>query len=144
MPGALFDRASIAVDLLPLPLPLPLLLQVFLESVLLEIRANDWNRAAIEAQEALKVHSGAGRLWAVLVQLKQRDSDQAQQASLKQVKLAPQALPASASGGVRDDATRLSVGCGPRKPENNTYPMCTNVCKSYDLRFLGRLGKWHP
>ncbi|CAM9882397.1 unnamed protein product, partial [Ectocarpus sp. 13 AM-2016] len=52
--------------------------------VLLEIRANDWQRAATEAQEALKVHSGAGRLWAVLVQLKQRDSDQAQQASLKQ------------------------------------------------------------
>ncbi|CAM9403980.1 unnamed protein product, partial [Ectocarpus sp. 12 AP-2014] len=58
--------------------------QVFLESVLLEIRANDWQRAATEAQEALRVHSGAGRLWAVLVQLKQRDSDQAQQASLKQ------------------------------------------------------------
>ncbi|CBN74834.1 conserved unknown protein [Ectocarpus siliculosus] len=58
--------------------------KVFLESVLLEIRANDWQRAATEAQEALKVHSGAGRLWAVLVQLKQRDSDQAQQASLKQ------------------------------------------------------------
>lgn len=60
--------------------------QVFLESVLLEIRANDWQRAAYEAQEALKVHSGAGRLWAVLVQLKQRESDQAQQASLKQAR----------------------------------------------------------
>lgn len=59
--------------------------QVFLESVLLEIRANDWQRAAMEAHAALKVHSGAGRLWAVLVQLKQRDSDEAQQASLKQV-----------------------------------------------------------
>ena len=59
--------------------------QVFLESVLLEIRSNDWKRAAMEAQAALKVHSGAGRLWAVLVQLKQRDSDEAQQASLKQV-----------------------------------------------------------
>ena len=57
----------------------------FLESVLLEIRSNDWKRAAMEAQAALKVHSGAGRLWAVLVQLKQRDSDEAQQASLKQV-----------------------------------------------------------
>lgn len=57
---------------------------MFLESVLLEIRANDWQRAAAEAQEALRVHSGAGRLWAVLVQLKQRDSDEAQQASLKQ------------------------------------------------------------
>lgn len=58
---------------------------MFLESVLLEIRSNDWKRAAMEAQAALKVHSGAGRLWAVLVQLKQRDSDEAQQASLKQV-----------------------------------------------------------
>lgn len=60
---------------------------MFLESVLLEIRANDWQRAAAEAQEALRVHSGAGRLWAVLVQLKQRDSDEAQQASLKQARV---------------------------------------------------------
>ncbi|CAM9244838.1 unnamed protein product [Chrysoparadoxa australica] len=57
--------------------------KVFLESVLLEIRASDWVRASSEAESALAIHSGAGRLWAVLVQLKQRTSDEAQQASLR-------------------------------------------------------------
>jgi tetratricopeptide (TPR) repeat protein len=45
--------------------------KVFLESVLLEMRANNIEGAIAEAKEALKIHSGTGRLWAVLIQLQQ-------------------------------------------------------------------------
>lgn len=37
------------------------LFQVFLESVLLEMRAGKWDRAVEEAQSALKIHTGTGR-----------------------------------------------------------------------------------
>jgi len=43
--------------------------KVFLESVLLELRSQDMQRALKEAHQALKVHRGTGRLWAVLIQL---------------------------------------------------------------------------
>ncbi|EAL67408.1 hypothetical protein DDB_G0280363 [Dictyostelium discoideum AX4] len=45
--------------------------KVFLESVLLEMRANNYEAAIKEAKESLKIHSGAGRLWAALIQLNQ-------------------------------------------------------------------------
>lgn len=47
--------------------------RVFLESVLLEMRAGDVTAAVREAQEALAIHPGNGRLWAVLIQLKRRE-----------------------------------------------------------------------
>jgi len=43
--------------------------KVFLESVLLELRSQNINRALREARKALDVHRGTGRLWAVLIQL---------------------------------------------------------------------------
>eukprot|EP01125_Pyxidicula_operculata_P020859 TRINITY_DN7835_c0_g1_i2.p1 TRINITY_DN7835_c0_g1~~TRINITY_DN7835_c0_g1_i2.p1 ORF type:complete len:910 (+),score=161.15 TRINITY_DN7835_c0_g1_i2:140-2869(+) len=43
--------------------------KVFLESVLLEMRANNLEAALEEVNEALEVHSSTGRLWAVLIQL---------------------------------------------------------------------------
>jgi hypothetical protein len=52
---------------------------VFLESVLLEIRVGDLDRASAAAHTALTIHTGAGRLWAVQVQLKQREGNIAQQ-----------------------------------------------------------------
>jgi len=57
--------------------------KVFLESVLLEIRAGDVDRALLAAEQALSVHSGTGRLWAILVQLKQREGDLAQRSVLR-------------------------------------------------------------
>jgi hypothetical protein len=54
-------------------------MQVFLESVLLEIRVGDLDRASEAAHTALTIHTGAGRLWAVQVQLKQRENNIAQQ-----------------------------------------------------------------
>jgi len=63
--------------------------KVFLESVLLEMRANDIQAAIQAATDALKIHSGTGRLWAVLIQLKQPEGEQAQmdvfRAALKEV-----------------------------------------------------------
>merc|ERR1712137_33961 len=47
--------------------------KVFLESVLLEMRANNLDRAIQEAEEALLIHTGTGRLWAVMIQLKQAE-----------------------------------------------------------------------
>lgn len=35
--------------------------KVFLESVLLEMRAGQWGKAVEEAQSALKIHTGTGR-----------------------------------------------------------------------------------
>lgn len=59
--------------------------KVWLESVLLEIRCGNHGRAIEVAQLALKQHSGTGRLWACLVQLRQFDlGEEAQFASLKQ------------------------------------------------------------
>ena len=46
--------------------------KVFLESVLLELRANRIDDAIHEAEAALEVHNGTGRLWAILIQLKQK------------------------------------------------------------------------
>jgi len=43
--------------------------KVFLETVLLEIRAGDMDAARERVKEALEVHAGTGRLWAVHVQL---------------------------------------------------------------------------
>lgn len=45
--------------------------KVFLESLLLEVRAECTDRALREARRALEVHRGTGRLWAVLIQLEQ-------------------------------------------------------------------------
>lgn len=39
--------------------------KVFLESVMLELRAGNVQRAVQRAEEALEVHPGTGRLWAV-------------------------------------------------------------------------------
>ena len=48
--------------------------KVWLESVLLEIRDCKYKRAIDFAKNALKLHSGTGRLWASLVQLRYADS----------------------------------------------------------------------
>lgn len=45
--------------------------KVFLESVMLEVRACNWKHATDRAVEALQLHTGTGRLWAILVQLRQ-------------------------------------------------------------------------
>lgn len=43
--------------------------KVFLESVLLEARAGNYKGAVRAANEALLLHAGTGRLWAILVQI---------------------------------------------------------------------------
>lgn len=58
--------------------------KVFLESVLLETRAGEWGRAVEEARSALKIHTGTGRLWAILVQLRFLDGDGEQLSVLRQ------------------------------------------------------------
>lgn len=45
--------------------------KVFLELILLELRSNNLSGAITAAETALQVHSGTGRLWAILIQLRQ-------------------------------------------------------------------------
>eukprot|EP00667_Euglena_gracilis_P000456 EG_transcript_456 len=49
--------------------------KVFLESILLELRAGNVDGAIRESLAALEIHRGTGRLWAVLIQLKHRDGE---------------------------------------------------------------------
>lgn len=67
--------------------------KVWLESVLLEIRDQQFQRAVEICQKALETHIGTGRLWACLVQLQQfKGGDKAQCTALK---LALNAVPKS-------------------------------------------------
>jgi len=63
--------------------------KVFLESVMLEVRNGRAEDAIRAAEDALAIHSGTGRLWAVLVQLKHLHGPDAQRLvfreALKQV-----------------------------------------------------------
>jgi la-related protein 1 len=59
--------------------------KVWLESVLLEIRCGKYKRAIEIAEDALESHSGTGRLWAALVQLRHAEGgEEAQYISLEQ------------------------------------------------------------
>ncbi len=50
-------------------------IQVFLESVHLEMRAGRRRAAISLAQKALKTHTGTGRLWAILIRLTTSDNE---------------------------------------------------------------------
>lgn len=58
--------------------------KVFLEAILLEMRSGDHDRAIREAEEALRIHPGTGRLWAVLIQLKYTEGEESQYKTFKQ------------------------------------------------------------
>lgn len=66
--------------------------KVWLESVLLEIRCGNRDRAVELAELALQLHSGTGRLWASLVQLRHHEGEKSQFDTLK---LALNAVPKS-------------------------------------------------
>ena len=81
--------------------------KVFLESVLLEIRANNMPGAIFEAKEALKIHTGTGRLWAILIQLRQNESQE------KQVRVFRRALSeVPKSGEVWCEGARIAIRIG--------------------------------
>lgn len=67
--------------------------KVWLESVLLEIRNDNYSRAIELAALGLKLHSGTGRLWASLVQLSHFNQGEA--AQFGSLKLALNAVPKS-------------------------------------------------
>jgi len=67
--------------------------KVWLESVLLEMRNSDQTRAIELAELGLQLHSGTGRLWASLVQL--RHYDKGERAQFDTLKLALNAVPKS-------------------------------------------------
>eukprot|EP00542_Grammatophora_oceanica_P014143 CAMPEP_0194037432 /NCGR_PEP_ID=MMETSP0009_2-20130614/9782_1 /TAXON_ID=210454 /ORGANISM="Grammatophora oceanica, Strain CCMP 410" /LENGTH=1666 /DNA_ID=CAMNT_0038679591 /DNA_START=197 /DNA_END=5197 /DNA_ORIENTATION=+ len=58
--------------------------KVWLESVLVEVRGGEKDRAIDLAKRALQIHTGTGRLWAALVQLRySEETDETQYAALK-------------------------------------------------------------
>jgi la-related protein 1 len=58
--------------------------KVFLEAVLLELRAGDTAAAMKEALDALKTHVGTGRLWSLLIQMHQTSGEKVQLELFKQ------------------------------------------------------------
>ena len=81
--------------------------KVFLESILLEIRSNNLPNAITEAKEALKIHSGTGRLWAILIQLKQYETPE------KQISVFKRALnEVPKSGEVWCEGARIALQLG--------------------------------
>ena len=52
--------------------------KIYLESLMIEKRDGNNNRAILQAKRALKIHSGTGRLWAMLIQLEHNHGPKAQ------------------------------------------------------------------
>jgi len=67
--------------------------KVWLESVMLAIRSGNYTKAIALAQKALQQHSGTGRLWASLIQL--RHLADVEEAQFKSLALALNAVPKS-------------------------------------------------
>ena len=65
--------------------------KIFLESVLLELRSNNLSNAMKQAEDALKIHAGTGRLWSLLIQMNQQDESE----QMRLFKLALQEVPKS-------------------------------------------------
>ena len=88
--------------------------KVWLESVLLEVRSGHHHRAIILARRALETHSGTGRLWACLVQL--RHYDGGEEAQFSSLKRALRAVPKS--GEVWCEGGRIHLN-----PFSNTFDL---------------------
>jgi len=81
--------------------------KVFLESILLEMRFDNAEAALVEARQALEVHSGTGRLWAIMIQLSQGAGLQEQ---LRVLKRALREVPKS--GEVWCEGARIAMRHG--------------------------------
>jgi hypothetical protein len=57
--------------------------KIYLESLLVEKRDGKIEAAILQAKRALKIHSGTGRLWAMLIQLEHGNGPRAQFAVLR-------------------------------------------------------------
>jgi hypothetical protein len=78
--------------------------KVWLQSVLMEVRCGNRRLAIMLAQKGLLEHSGTGRLWATLVQLRHDDGEEHQ---MKALKKALRAVPKS--GEVWCEAARIHL-----------------------------------
>lgn len=78
--------------------------KVFLEAVLLELRCGNIKAAITEAQNALQIHQGTGRLWALLIQLSYSEDGVEQQRIFKEaIKFVPK------SGEVWCEGARMAL-----------------------------------
>jgi len=113
--------------------------KVWLESVLLEIRNGDQMRALELAELGLKLHSGTGRLWASLVQL--RHYDEGERSQFDTLKLALNAVPKS--GEVWCEGARIHLNPFSRTFDPNAARrhllFATNFTPQYGDCFLEML-----
>jgi len=91
--------------------------KVYLQSVYLEARSGNREDAIQIAQKGLKVHTGTGRLWATLVQLREADGEELQMATMQQ---SLTAVPKS--GEVWCEAARMFLN-----PLSSTFDVATAV-----------------
>lgn len=102
--------------------------KVWLQSVSMEVRSGNRKLAINLAQRGLLQHSGTGRLWATLVQLREQDGEEQQ---MKALKKALYAVPKS--GEVWCEAARIYL---------NPFSPCFDLCIS--SRYLEFATKFTP
>jgi len=112
--------------------------KVWLQSVSLEVRSGNRKLAIQLAQKGLMEHSGTGRLWATLVQLREPDGEKQQMNALKK---ALRAVPKS--GEVWCEAARMHLNpfspCFDLKTASNHLEFATKFTPQYGDSFLETL-----
>eukprot|EP00817_Percolomonadidae_sp_ATCC50343_P000310 CAMPEP_0117423498 /NCGR_PEP_ID=MMETSP0758-20121206/4109_1 /TAXON_ID=63605 /ORGANISM="Percolomonas cosmopolitus, Strain AE-1 (ATCC 50343)" /LENGTH=936 /DNA_ID=CAMNT_0005206721 /DNA_START=957 /DNA_END=3767 /DNA_ORIENTATION=- len=104
--------------------------KVFLESILLEMRAGDLDRARLEAATALSIHPRTGRLWAVSIQLYAHDVEE----QLKKFNEAHHLVPKS--GEVWCEGARIHLN-----PLSGHFSLKTaRKCLKYAIQFTPQYG----
>lgn len=113
--------------------------KVFLESILLEIRAHNLEAALEECRQALEIHSGTGRLWALLIQLTQCQGEEAQ---LDVFKEALQEVPKS--GEVWCEGARIHLAKGEWKEARKYLDFAVHFTPQFGDSFIEflRLEMW--
>lgn len=106
--------------------------RVFLESVLVEIRANNIPEAIKQAEAALKIHTGTGRLWAVLIHLHWLLKDEA--AQLRVFKEALNEVPKS--GEVWCEGARIAMRRGNRADARRFLKFAIQFTPQYGDSFV--------
>jgi tetratricopeptide (TPR) repeat protein len=113
--------------------------KVWLESVMLAIRSGDFTKAITLSQKALQLHSGTGRLWASLIQL--RHIAEGEEAQFESLTLALNAVPKSGEvwcEGARIHLNPFSRTFDPQRASRHLF-FATKFTPQYGDGFLESL-----
>jgi len=112
---------------------------VFLESVLLEMRANNLEVARKEVEQALKIHFNTGRLWAVKIQLihllnlKSQDTEEQTKSFIEALKNVPK------SGEVWCEGARIAIHRGELEKAKQYLEFAIQFTPQYGDSFIESL-----